>query len=687
VTPEAGHSPEALAALAAGGLAALLSGAAGPFGFALLTAALLLGWGRGRGWPAARSLARPRVASALAAIYLPVFLLDFASGARLDPVLPLVRLVIFLASVEVVAGDPARAHRPILLGLLLVVASAAETTEIVFALPLGLFAWAAARALMRHGLVKDAPEGDLPGRIQVRGALPMAAAALLLGLLLFGLIPRVGAGWGGRQWAGRETGLSDAVDLGDVARIKRSHAVAFLARLDPEPTDPESVYWRGRVLVKWTGSGWIPGGTEPLRPIALPAETEVSLPSDAAVGPDEVVEANIEVFHRPHTTLVVPGVRPLSLRVPRSGRVYLDADGALVGRPGEAPRQYTVTAKLPRRADAEPSAAQSPPLPEPAAYLDYGRQPAEVVAWVRSLAPGETHPWRIVQAYLADLQRRPYSLDPVGVDPSRPLVSFLEGAPVHCEYFASALVIALRMRGIPARAVAGYLGGDLTPGGSDYVVRESRAHLWAEVALPGVGWVTVDPTPPEGRRPVAVGAPGIRLLWERAVLAWDTWIIGFDFRDQITLFLLLKERIETTSRALGASLISLRTWVRIAAVTVAGLLVMAVVWVLRLRRRGPAAGQLPGYYRRLLGIAERAGLSPREAETASEFAARVGARLGDPLGVAWISHLYERERFGERRASPGELARAQTMLAALWRHVPADRDSPAASDPGRVPGS
>jgi transglutaminase-like putative cysteine protease len=64
-----------------------------------------------------------------------------------------------------------------------------------------------------------------------------------------------------------------------------------------------------------------------------------------------------------------------------------------------------------------------------------------------------------------------------------------------CQDFAHLLIALARHRGLPARYVSGYLvprgGGD----GKDETVIGGRAsHAWAELFVPGVGWVAVDPT-------------------------------------------------------------------------------------------------------------------------------------------------------------------------------------------------
>ena len=52
----------------------------------------------------------------------------------------------------------------------------------------------------------------------------------------------------------------------------------------------------------------------------------------------------------------------------------------------------------------------------------------------------------------------------------------------------------LRLAGIPARIVGGYMGGEVNPLNGTVAVREMDAHAWAEVWIEGVGWMRYDPT-------------------------------------------------------------------------------------------------------------------------------------------------------------------------------------------------
>jgi len=66
-----------------------------------------------------------------------------------------------------------------------------------------------------------------------------------------------------------------------------------------------------------------------------------------------------------------------------------------------------------------------------------------------------------------------------------------------CQDFAHMLLAVVRKRGLPGRYVSGYLV-PVSAGSPDAKLQEviggSASHAWAEVYLPGCGWVGLDPT-------------------------------------------------------------------------------------------------------------------------------------------------------------------------------------------------
>jgi len=95
-----------------------------------------------------------------------------------------------------------------------------------------------------------------------------------------------------------------------------------------------------------------------------------------------------------------------------------------------------------------------------------------------------------------------------------PVRHFLEHSRAgHCELFASAAVLLLRARGVPARFVTGFRSTEYNAIGGYGVVRGRDAHAWAEVFVDG-RWRTFDPTPSAGldaERGAGAGPWGQRL--------------------------------------------------------------------------------------------------------------------------------------------------------------------------------
>jgi transglutaminase-like putative cysteine protease len=65
-----------------------------------------------------------------------------------------------------------------------------------------------------------------------------------------------------------------------------------------------------------------------------------------------------------------------------------------------------------------------------------------------------------------------------------------------CQDFSHLLIGVVRMRGLPARYVSGYLvSGNATRGSKqEEVIGGQASHAWAEIFLPGGGWFGFDPT-------------------------------------------------------------------------------------------------------------------------------------------------------------------------------------------------
>ena len=118
---------------------------------------------------------------------------------------------------------------------------------------------------------------------------------------------------------------------------------------------------------------------------------------------------------------------------------------------------------------------------------------------------------RAVKSLLASFTYEPNISVPPGQDP----VSYflLERQAAHCEFFASATAVLLRLGGVPCRYVTGFAGGHYNSLGRYWIVRQQEAHAWVEAYLPDAGWIVVDTTPDEGQ-PIADDSFQFSYLWD-----------------------------------------------------------------------------------------------------------------------------------------------------------------------------
>ena len=134
-----------------------------------------------------------------------------------------------------------------------------------------------------------------------------------------------------------------------------------------------------------------------------------------------------------------------------------------------------------------------------------------VIKEAHDFSGGLTDPEDKIKAVMLFLERNNHYSLTVSPGAGDPISNFiLRRKSAHCEYFASAAVVLLRALGVPTRYASGYYAHE-SDGKGWTLVRQRDAHAWAESWVRGVGWVTVDATPGDGR-PDALAGP-IPLWW------------------------------------------------------------------------------------------------------------------------------------------------------------------------------
>ncbi len=398
------------------------------------------------------------------------------------------------------------------------------------------------------------------------GAAAAAMGAMAFAGLFFLLFPRIGAA--GFKPNTRSQGFARKVSLGGIGLVRDDPRLVMRVRLDPRPPAPvvSAIHWRAATLDRYMAGRW----SRSRLPTAE-TSTDRSLwscsPDRSAL--DQLKKQGRLLHQRilvlPETDGLLPSAFPnLSVRVIRPSGTWnlgLTADGSGTIQspwPGR-PVVYEALSVLGCQGPSPAAPLSALPCNEPPvltrrlrhAYLALPRSIGpQLLELSQRIAGPDMPPEERIRSALAYLsQRNGFSYTrhlpnvPTGRDPV--LYFLLEGKKGHCEYFASALTLLLRAMGLPARLAVGFLGGRWNPYGRFLAVRRGDAHAWTEVWIAKRGWLLLDATPPEGRRPkIRAG------LWARVGLYFDAiriaylrWVVDYDTMTQF-------HAIKTLRRAL-----------------------------------------------------------------------------------------------------------------------------------------
>ncbi len=303
-----------------------------------------------------------------------------------------------------------------------------------------------------------------------------------------------------------KTGLSSEARLDSVTALRRQNVnqVALRVRSEGAPG-----YLRGKAYDHYQAGRWTDTPSSiPLRSIAAP-------PSLPAAEPGQPVFLLSHVAQGPWRRLgvspaVAAGERlfgPLgtgAVEAP-TDEITVDDSGNLLCPGLPADGAYTVFAP-----ETEPPSALAPALRE-----RFTSVPADLDPRIRDLAAeifraAKTPAAKLhaVIRYFHEHYTYQYGIEvPPGQDP---LAYFLlEQPPAHCEYFATGTAVLLRLAGVPARYVTGFITEEYNPLGDYWLARNRDAHAWVEAYDDDLRrWVTVEPTVPDGLPAIPGGGLG-----------------------------------------------------------------------------------------------------------------------------------------------------------------------------------
>jgi transglutaminase-like putative cysteine protease len=154
------------------------------------------------------------------------------------------------------------------------------------------------------------------------------------------------------------------------------------------------------------------------------------------------------------------------------------------------------------RSEIAPEAASYPFMYSADDRIDLGRMlerhhqdPSDRLdAWARAFVRGSRTD---TQALLADLNagvKASISYQSRETEGTQTPVETLDRGWGSCRDLAMLLIEAARCLGFGARVVTGYLYNPSADGGDTAVTGAGATHAWADVYLPGAGWIAYDPT-------------------------------------------------------------------------------------------------------------------------------------------------------------------------------------------------
>ncbi len=472
----------------------------------------------------------------LAAVAL---LIIFVSYNSLKGIEPAVSLLVVLISLKVLEAHTAREFQVmVLMGWVLCLCGFFLSQDFAAALCL-----LTAFALLLVALIQFHRAAS-PGAFwpPLGTACKLLAQAAPLIVFLFVLFPRIGTGFRFefRDLRAAGTGFSDRLSPGSIASLANSSDTAFRAEFPGSNTRPTGpMYWRGAVM-------WHCDGMEWRAPYA---------PASISRAPNQSPSGNTI---RQRITLAPHGARWMfaldrPFEIPR-GAMLVRGDYIWSVQPIRKTRRYEVVSSPEvTRNDLTPYERKEA-LELPASISPAVRELAQ--SWVAQNSNSRAIINSAFQFFRTQGFR--YSLSP-GEYKKNDLEQFLFHRRVgFCEHYAASFATLMRLAGIPARVVVGYLGGEYNDLGDFFLVRQADTHAWCEVWLPESGWMRLDPTnvvapgrasldlnsfldgriasgQMESRRSAFLARlarsaifTNIRLAWETLNYQWDTRLLGFD---------------------------------------------------------------------------------------------------------------------------------------------------------------
>lgn len=475
----------------------------------------------------------------------------------------------------------------------------------------------------------------------------LLAVAVPVGLALFLLFPRLSSPlWGIPETTlDSKSGLSDSMSPGSIQQLFMDDSPALRVTFEGEAPVAEDLYWRGPVFWRFDGKTWKGGfyGSN-IEATDRPGLSGAPWTYTVQLEPNE----RNWLFALDYPATTPPDTRlTLDYQLLHRDPVIQLMRYAMVSNPDftDAPR-LSDTLRL--------QALELPDNANPRTRELIGR-------WRRETPDDAAFARRVLDHF--NREDFHYSLEAPLLG-RHPVDEFLfDTRRGFCEHYASSFAVMMRMAGIPARIVTGYMGGWYNALGDYYLVRQSDAHAWTEIWLAGDGWSRVDPTAAVSPLRIQRGSLGalsdprhmLDYSWLRGMRnsvdivqqRWNDWVIEYGAGQQARLFARFGLEHATPAQLVG---------LLFAALAVFG----AILFPLALRIRGPTRREpVQKAWHTFLRRLDRAGVAARPSSGPTELAeAAIGKLPGEALTIRRIARLYTHCRYAPGVPPVAELRRA-----------------------------
>jgi transglutaminase-like putative cysteine protease len=642
----------------------------------------------------------PKLVAGLTLLYVGFFPLDYFLLSRTF-IQATVHLVFFLAVIQILTSRTNRDYFFMaVIAFLELMAAAILSTNSNFFLFLALYLLFAMAAFTSSEIRRSMQKRQTVARSGLRRFHPRLAAltaVITMGILgltagLFFMLPRTADAALRRLVAKRfyMPGFSNQVTLGEIGEIKNTSRPVMHVRFEDKRV-PASLKWRGATLSDFNGRSWFEPSGDPqwIRSIAKYVFQLAGDDQRRMLG--RRVNYRVNLNGMDSDVLFFAGTPEMVYM--RQLAIESRGDGSYrLGRPPSDGFYYDVYGWLGWPSGLSSGPAQGLTVHERQQYLELPTLDRRIPELSR-MATRDAHGDLDRAVALGHYLRRNYSytLELPAHEVPDPLAYFLfQRRKGHCEYFASAFAVMLRTLGIPSRLVTGFQSGVYNPLTELYVIRASDAHSWVEAWLPGRGWQTFDPTPPDPNPGRYALLAKLALYADAAETFWQEWVVSYDLGHQATL----ADRMEQAGRRVSLRWLDrlfdwganwkphARSWFLRSGLWIFGALGVGVIaawsapkfwraWrmrlgVRRLRRGKGSVADATLLYQRLLKLLKRRGYQKPGWFTPHEFARSLPPSEMSLL-VAQFTAAYNALRFGAQTNAAPHLSELLDELEALHR--------------------